>query len=75
MLDAKSNPLNFTVAHTAEFHKVPLLESEEYTYDTKLLTFGLPQGVSLDLPVSSCLLVQVSVLTVKHAFMCTRVHA
>jgi hypothetical protein len=43
-----------------EFHKVPLIAEREYNYDSKILTFGLPEGVSLDLPVCSCLLVQVS---------------
>jgi len=41
-----------------EFHKVPLLASNDYNSDTKILSFGLPESVSLNLPVSSCLLVQ-----------------
>ena len=41
-----------------EFHQVPLIGVRSYNYDTKILSFGLPEAVSLDLPVCACLLVQ-----------------
>lgn len=41
-----------------EFHKVPVVGIREYNSDTKILTFALPDGVSLDLPPASCLQVQ-----------------
>jgi len=41
-----------------EFHDVPLVAVKEYNHDTKIFTFGLPAGVSLDLPVCSCILVK-----------------
>ena len=41
-----------------EFHQVPLIGVKTYNYDTKIFTFGLPEDVSLDLPVCACLLVQ-----------------
>jgi len=41
-----------------DFHNVPLIAVKDYNYDTKVFTFGLPEGVSLDLPVCACLLVQ-----------------
>jgi len=41
-----------------EFHDAPLVAVKQYNHDTKILTFGLPPGVSLDLPVCSCILVK-----------------
>ena len=41
-----------------EFHDVPLVAVKEYNHDTKIFTFGLPAGVSLDLPVCACILVK-----------------
>lgn len=42
----------------AEFHEVPLIEARWYNHDTKILTFGLPEDVSLDLPVCACVLLR-----------------
>ena len=41
-----------------EFHDAPLVAVKEYNHDTKIFTFGLPAGVSLDLPVCACILVK-----------------
>lgn len=41
-----------------EFHKVPLIGVKPYNHDSKMFTFGLPEDVSLDLPVCACLLVE-----------------
>jgi len=41
-----------------EFHDAPLVAVKQYNHDTKIFTFGLPPGVSLDLPVCSCILVK-----------------
>ena len=37
-----------------EFHKVPLLGVRDYNYDTKVLTFGLPAGVSVSMQMLEC---------------------
>jgi len=37
---------------------VPVLSVREETKNTKVIKFGLPEGVSLSLPVSSCILMQ-----------------
>eukprot|EP01062_Namystynia_karyoxenos_P011650 TRINITY_DN14187_c0_g1_i1.p1 TRINITY_DN14187_c0_g1~~TRINITY_DN14187_c0_g1_i1.p1 ORF type:complete len:341 (+),score=129.50 TRINITY_DN14187_c0_g1_i1:70-1023(+) len=36
----------------------PLVSQTEYSHDSKVYTFGLPEGRSLNLPVCSCILVQ-----------------
>jgi hypothetical protein len=43
---------------SAEFHEVPLLQARWYNHDSKILTFGLPEDVSLDLPVCACVLLR-----------------
>jgi hypothetical protein len=50
---------------------VPLVGVRELKSDTKILTFALPAGVSLDLPPASCLQVQVCVCA--RVFLCVYV--
>mgnify|MGYP006110151977 CR=1 FL=1 len=45
--------------------KVPVLSVRQETYDSKILTFGLPSATSLALPVSACLMMQASDQTAK----------
>ena len=37
---------------------MPLIGVKPYNHDSKMFTFGLPEDVSLDLPVCACLLVE-----------------
>jgi len=39
-----------------EFHDVPVLSVRQETQASKVITFGLPDGVALDLPISSAIL-------------------
>jgi cytochrome-b5 reductase len=41
-----------------EFYEVPLIATRQYNHDTKVFSFGLPDGVSLDLPVCACILLK-----------------
>ena len=37
---------------------VPVKAVRQATHNTKVITFGLPDGVSLSLPVSSCIMME-----------------
>ena len=41
-----------------DWHSVPLVGVKPYNHDSKVFTFGLPEGRSLDLPVCACILLQ-----------------
>ena len=56
MKHVHNNTISYS--HETEFHEVPLIQIKQYNHDTKLLTFGLPEGVSLDLPVCACILLR-----------------
>jgi len=42
-----------------QFVSVPVIASRHTTHDSKIVTFGLPEGMSLDLPVSSAIVMKV----------------
>merc|ERR1711966_470679 len=52
---ASDPPCHFPSNHLLS---VPVLSVREETKNTKVIKFGLPAGVSLSLPVSSCILMQ-----------------
>ena len=43
---------------SSSYIKVPCLSVKQETHNSKVLTFGLPDGVSLNLPVSACIMMQ-----------------
>lgn len=48
-----SNPAGF---FPTSFHDVPVKSVRQETHNSKIITFGLPEGVSLSLPVSSAIM-------------------
>ena len=57
------------------FHQVPLMAVEDYNHDSKIFTFALPEGVSLHLPVASCVQMRGHAGARLHARTHARTHA